>query len=62
LSLELGASGNDQHWRSDGKPAPVRISGWLDNAAAIASFGLALEPLQRFLYAGFDHFAAKRLE
>ena len=39
----------------DGKPARIRLSGRLDNAAAIASFGLALEPLQRFLYAGFDH-------
>jgi hypothetical protein len=49
-------------WCCDGKPARMRLSGLLDNAAAIASFGHPLEPLQRILYAGFDHFAAKGLE
>src|SRR5512146_1736500 len=40
----------------------MRISGLLDNAAAIASFGLPLEPLQRILYASLDHLAAKCFE
>ncbi len=49
-------------WRCDGKPARMRISGLLDNAAAIASFGPPLEPLQRILYASLDHLAAKCFE
>src|SRR5512139_413139 len=40
----------------------MRLSGRLDNAAAIASFGPPLEPLQRILYASLDPLAAKCVE
>src|SRR5512141_251195 len=52
----------DQRWRCNGKPARMRLSGLPDNAAAIASFGPALEPLQRILYASLDHPAAECFE
>jgi len=42
--------------------ARMRISGFLDNSAAIASFGLPLEPLQRILYASLERLAAKCFE
>ena len=40
----------------------MRILGLLDNAAAIASLGPVLEPLQRILYTSLDHLAAKCFE
>ena len=46
----------------DGKSARMRISGLLDNSAAIASFGPPLEPLQRILYASLERLAAKCFE
>src|SRR5438270_9619094 len=46
----------------DGKSARMRISGLLDTTAAIASFGLLLEPLQRILYASLERLAAKFFE
>src|SRR5260370_39640856 len=46
----------------DGKSARTRISGLLDNSAAIASFGLPLEPLQRIPYASLERLAAKFFE
>jgi len=46
----------------DGKSARMRISGLLDNSAAIASFGLLLEPLQRILSASLERLAAKFFE
>jgi len=51
VGSSIGASDNGQRWRCDGKLARMRISGLLDNAAAIASFGSPLEPLQRIVYA-----------
>jgi len=48
--------------RCDGNSARMRISGLLNNAAAIASFGPALEPLQRIPYASLNHLAAKCCE
>src|SRR5436190_5680966 len=44
------------------KSACMRISGPLDTSAAIASFGLPLEPLQRILYASLERLAAKCFE
>jgi hypothetical protein len=46
----------------DGKSARMRISELLDNSAAIASFGLPLEPLQRILYAILERLATKFFE
>ncbi len=40
----------------------MRRSGLLDNAAAIASFGPPLEPLQRILYVSLEGLAAKCFE
>src|SRR5690349_16295721 len=40
----------------------MRLSGLLDNAAAIVSFGPPLEPLQRILYASLDRLGAKCFE
>src|SRR3989442_6527311 len=46
----------------DGKSARMRISGLLDNAAAITSFGPPLEPLQRILYVSLERLATKFFE
>jgi hypothetical protein len=40
----------------------MAVSGLLDNGAAIASFGLPLEPLQRILYAILECLATKFFE
>ena len=48
--------------RCDGKSARMRISGLLGNAAAIASFGPPLEPLQPILDASLKRLAAKCFE
>src|SRR5436309_15819107 len=52
--------------RSRVAPAPLKsaptASRPLDNLAAIASFGLPLEPLQRILYPSLKHLAAKFFE
>src|SRR6266480_6735710 len=56
----LSTGRNPSH--CDGKSARTRISGLLDNSAAIASFGLPLEPLQRILYASLERLAAKCFE
>jgi hypothetical protein len=46
----------------DGKSGRMRVSGLLDDSAAIASFGPPLEPLQRILYISLERLAAKFFE